>query len=409
MRRCTFFKACLLFFLQNQGFMKKNKIIFILIFNCVLSFLYGQDKKVVILDSLTNEPLNLVQIYYPSLQIGGITNEDGKAIIPIKEGIIKISHINYDTKTIGYKEFKFIDTLKLYPKLFTLNEVVIYSFDLKKKLSEVLKVYRDNYSEKNIMSYSTYKETNEVNDSLVRLFQIQLDWWSKNYIYDFNSKVEKFNKIKIKSIDYSKISPDSPFTAKGTILDNSDFLKFSYLNFLLYVIKYKTDNIVINSINNKNSLIQINFDGEMIEEGKTMYRFKNSSIVFKGNTIYNVILNMNYNNEITHTSVSKEGKVPYTSKIYSHSIELSFKKDHSNKLYIALYTSNILGEMKIYDNLKNIKISQSLMINKTKIGKRLKNTNFDLEKPFYKNLDIKTKSNDVKFLLTKKEIDFINE
>lgn len=386
-----------------------NKITWIIIFNLTISISNGQDKEMIIIDSLTQEPISFVQIYYPFLQIGGISNEDGKAIIPKKEGVIRISHINYDVEAFDYKELEKLDTLRLYPKQNVLNEVKIYPYDLKKKLSKVLNEYTKNYSSKNIINYSTYKETNKVNDSLMRLFQIQLNWWSKNYIYDFNSKVEKFNKFNIEKVDYSKISLDSPYTAKGAILDNKDFLKFCHLNFLLNIIRNNTEDIVINSVSKNNDFVEVNFDGKMLEGDKNIYNFKNSSITFKSNVIYNLKLNMVYGKDVIHKSVSKEGEIPYTSKINLHRIELSFKRNFSNKLHIGYFTSEISGDIKINENTKNIKISQKLLINKTEIGKKLKRSDFDLKKPFYKNVKKKSNSKDIKFKLTKKESDFINE
>lgn len=390
--------------------MKKNiEIILILFFNSVFIIIYGQDKEIVIIDSHTEKPVNLVQIYYPLLQTGGISNEDGKAIIPIKNEVLITSHINYNERKIDFEELERLDTLRLHPKQNVLNEVVIYNYDLKNKISEVLKEYTKHYSSKKIINHATYKETHEVNDSLVRLFQIQLDWWSKNYIYDFNSKVEKFNRLKVKNVDYSKIGLDTSYTAGGAGMDNSDFFKFCHLNFLLYIIRYKTKDIRINSVTKNGDFVQVNFDGKMIEDEKTIYNFKNSSITFKGNTIHNIRLNMKYTGEVNHKSVSIKYKIPYTSKVYLHKVELSFKKNFSDKLFLGLFKSEITGETEIYKNTSKITTSQKLLINKTEFGKRLKISDFDFKKHFHENLKEKNKSNNLKFRLTKKEIAFINE
>jgi hypothetical protein len=370
--------------------------------------LFSQSKELFILDSITKQPIDLVQVYYPSLSIGSITNKDGRLIIPKKTETLIISHINYNQKKILPYNLINIDTLYLEQRKNVLDEVIIYNYDLKKKLKDVLITYKDNYSIKNIINYTTYKETNRVNDSLVRLFQLQLSWWSKNYIFDFNSKIEKNNRLYLNNIDYSEISKDSPFTEKGATLGIKDFLKFCHLNFLLTIIIQNTDDIVINTINKENGYVKVNFDGTLKENGKSVYNFKNSYIIFNDNKIEFINLKMYYDQN-QYKSVSRNGKIPYKSLINSHEIILSFQKNLNNKLTIGYFTSILDGQISIEGNeSKKIKVSQNLLINKTLSGKKLKIKEINLNTPLYLSLSKDLKRNlKAKFLLTKEEEEFI--
>jgi len=161
--------------------MKKIISLIILFFNLSV---FSQSKEFILIDITTKEPIDLVQISYPELQIGSISNEDGRIRIPFRELNIFISHINYIEKTLSFNAFNKKDTLFLEPKTNQLNEIIISNLDLKAKISNILdNTYLKQYSTKKAINKSTYKETFRVNDSLTRLFQVQLDWWSKEYLF----------------------------------------------------------------------------------------------------------------------------------------------------------------------------------------------------------------------------------
>ena len=138
---------------------------------CITYTSFSQSKELVILDNNSKKPIDLVQVFYPSLEIGSISNADGKVKIPLLENEIIVSHINYIEKKFSFEFFKQKDTLFLIPKTNQLDEVVIYNLDLKQKFKEILEnSYLKKYSTKKIIHNCTYKETFSVNDSLSRLY-----------------------------------------------------------------------------------------------------------------------------------------------------------------------------------------------------------------------------------------------
>ncbi len=182
-----------------------KKITTILFILYCSSYAFSQSKEFIILDSLTNKPINLVHITYANLNIGSVSNTEGKIKIPLKKNSILISHINYREKALNYKDFVNKERIILSQKPIELNEIVVSNIKLKEKFSSILDTYLNVYSSKKIINYSTYKETFKVNDSLTRLFQTQLKWWSKNSLISFKKPIEKQNKIEIENVDYSKI------------------------------------------------------------------------------------------------------------------------------------------------------------------------------------------------------------
>ena len=96
---------------------------------------FSQSKEFVVVDKTTDKPIDLVQLFYPSLEIGSISNGDGKVKIPLLENEITVSHINYIERKLTFDQFKQKDTLFLAPKTNQLSEVVLYNLDLKQKFT----------------------------------------------------------------------------------------------------------------------------------------------------------------------------------------------------------------------------------------------------------------------------------
>ena len=160
------------------------KILITFFLVCVTYIGFSQSKELTILDNNSKKPIDLVQVFYPNLEIGSISNADGKVKIPLLEKEIFVSHINYTEKKFSFDFFKQKDTLFLNPKTNQLDEVVIYNLDLKQKFKDILEnSYLKKYSTKKVIHNCTYKETFSVNDSLSRLFQAQFDWFSKKFTF----------------------------------------------------------------------------------------------------------------------------------------------------------------------------------------------------------------------------------
>ncbi len=387
----------------------KRSILLIVMF--CSHFLFGQTKEFILVDDTTNEPIDLVQISYPALEIGSISNADGRIRIPLKEQNILVSHINYIEKTFAYNVFKKKDTLFLTPKTNQLDEIIVYNIDLKAKITNILKnTYLNQYSTEKSINKSTYNETFRVNDSLVRFFQVQLDWWSKEALFKGNKPIEDQNKIVLETVDYSKLKKiDSEFV-NGASVGNKDFFKFLHLNFLLSIFKELATDIEIKSVEKDEKSINIHFDATLIQNGEKMYDFKNSLMVFDVDykSINYLKLNMIYDSGLID-DVSKKSKIPYQRKTTKNTIELSFKKSKNNKLSLNYFIFEIEGIIKNKGFTNTVSSKQSLFILEHKIGEKIKKSNIDFEEPFYKNLPSNLKVSDVKILLTNEEKEFLQK
>jgi len=384
-------------------------------FFSMLSFclaIFSQSKEFILIDAISKKPIYLAQISYPKLEIGSISNKDGMIRIPLKENDIFISHINYNEKTLSYEVFSKKDTLFLFPKENQLNEIVISNIDLKAKISNILKnTYLEKYSTKRAINKSTYKEVFRLNDSLSRLFQIQMDWWSKKYLFIGNKPIDKENKIVIKSVDYSKIKKIASdfINANGAFVANENLFPFLHLNFLLSILEQYSSEFVVKSIDKQEKSIHIYFDATHVSKGKKMYHHKNSLLVF--DTDYSAIsyvkLNMIYVSDFEN-AVSRINKTPHKKKTTKHRVELSFKKLKNNKLRLNYFISEIEGVIKSKKFTDTISSKQSLFISESILGKKIRKNTIDFYAPFYESLPKDLKVNAVKIPLTKEEKRFLN-
>ena len=65
--------------------------------------------------------------------------------------------------------------------------------------------YFQKYSTKKVPNNSKFKKTFSVTDSLSRLFQAQVDWFSKYSLCKANSAMDKQNIVNLKSVSYDRI------------------------------------------------------------------------------------------------------------------------------------------------------------------------------------------------------------
>jgi len=311
---------------------------------------FSQSKEFVIVDNISKKPIDLAQIFYSNLEIRSISNEDGKIKIPLKKHKIIVSHINYIEKEFYFNDFKQKDTLFLIPKTNQLNEVVLYNIDLKQKFIDILEnSYLKKYRTKKVIHNSTYKEIFNVNDSLTRLFQIQLDWYSKNSLYKTDPTIDKQNIINIESIDYSKISKisNNDINVNAGYVENESFFQYLHLNYLLYILVNFTEEYEIKSVQKNGKSNNVYFNATLLQNGKKLYKHQNSLIVFDNDykSIKHLAFNMDYMSGFEEF-LSKKYKNPYEKKIENHTIELSFKKLKDNKYSISYFTSEVKGIIK---------------------------------------------------------------
>lgn len=380
---------------------------------CIAYTSFSQSKEFVILDNNSKKPIDLVQVFYPSLDIGGLSNADGKVKIPLLENEIITSHINYTQKKFTFDFFKQKDTLFLIPKTNQLDEVVIYNLDIKQKFKDILEnSYLKKYSTKKVIHNCTYKETFSVNDSLSRLFQAQLDWFSKNSLFKTNTAIDKQNIINLESVDYSKIIDldNSLASSKAAYVENKIFFQFAHLNLILELLINLTEDYEIESIQKNENTNTVYFNATLKQEGKIVYNHKNSLIVFDKDykAIKQLKFNMIYDTDF-EDDISKIYNIPYKKKTENHITELSFRKLKNGKYSISYYISKLKGIIKTENNTDKITSEQSLFVTESRLGKKLTKGNIDFYQPFYKNVPKSLKTNDVKILLTENEKYFLEK
>ena len=104
-----------------KGYKNKQSIITILLAPVVMA---GQAQQAMtVKDSITNEPISFVSVYFKD-QSGGYTDEHGVIAIPYEATRIRLSHICYETKNIE-KVTAESQTIYLVPKSITLGEVAV--------------------------------------------------------------------------------------------------------------------------------------------------------------------------------------------------------------------------------------------------------------------------------------------
>ena len=96
---------------------------FLLLLTMLLTATFGMSQTVIVKDSITNEPIPFVSVYFGN-DTGGYTDENGKITIPNEAAQIRLSHICYETKSIS-KITVDSQTIFLVPKSINLDEVAI--------------------------------------------------------------------------------------------------------------------------------------------------------------------------------------------------------------------------------------------------------------------------------------------
>ena len=96
---------------------------FLLLLTMLLTATFGMSQTIIVKDSITNESIPFVSVYFGN-DTGGYTDENGKITIPNEAEQIWLSHICYETKSIS-KITADSQTIVLAPKNITLGEVAV--------------------------------------------------------------------------------------------------------------------------------------------------------------------------------------------------------------------------------------------------------------------------------------------
>ena len=96
---------------------------FLLLLAMLFATTFGMAQTVIVKDSITNEPIPFVSVYFGNAS-GGYTDERGMIATPNEAAQIRLSHICYETKSIA-KVTTDLQTIFLIPKSINLGGVAI--------------------------------------------------------------------------------------------------------------------------------------------------------------------------------------------------------------------------------------------------------------------------------------------
>lgn len=377
------------------------KILFLILLFTATA-LPAQVAELTLLDASTKQPIPNVEAYYARSLNGTITNEEGKLRIAVENDSLTLSHIGYATKKIFTDKTFAKATIYLNPQEIQLEEVVLYNFDLKKRVKYVLDNYFKLYDTKAKILECTYKEKTIKNDKLIRLYQNQLNWWSKNYVYQVKEPLNKFTHIQLKSTDYSKIIGKEEDTSNELSLEQKRLIMYLHLNpYLVFLYNAKT--IDVKKVEKDNEYTIVTFDADF---GKFDLNVFNSVIYFDNQT--NAIKKIIFNQvPYTKEGFSEKSKIPYKSTPEFATWELTFTS-YKDKLLFSSFA--VKAKIRVeFEEKTYIYFSEENFLRTGIQNKHIKKEDrIDVEKPFFEYVT-PHKQGEAKFLLTKEEQEFINQ
>jgi len=377
-------------------------LFFILLF--ITTALPAQVAELTLFDATTHKAIPNAEVYYTNTLNGTITNEEGKAKITVENDTLTLSHIGYATKKIFTDKTFTKATLYLNPQEIQLDEVVLYNFDLKKKVKYVIDNYYKLYDSKSKILECTYREKYLKNDSLTRLYQVQLNWWSKDYIFHFKKTLNENVHIHLKNTDYSKISnPDEGINS--AFFEPEFVLAYLHLNFYLIILN-NAQNIEIKKVEKDKENTIVTFNADAYINKNEIVHLVNSMIYFDNTT--NAIKRIVFTQKpTTKKDISRKKKIPYIAIDNKATWDINFTPYKGKLLFSSfLVKGSVLFD---YEGRKDrANIEQFFLRTGITKGQIKKNDRIDVEKPFFEYVT-PHKQGEAKFLLTKEEQDFINQ
>ena len=384
-------------------------LFFILLFTTTA--LPAQVAELTLLDATTKQTIPNVEAYYTHSLNGTITNEEGKLRIAVENDTLTLSHIGYATKKIFTDKTFAKATIYLNPQEIQLDEVVLYNFDLQGKIDYIFNNYNNLYDTKTKILECTYREKFIRNDTLTRLYQLQLDWWSKFYGLNFKQPLDNNMQIHLKNTDYAKVSDykDIANSPKGAHLTTNSTYPYLFINTYLILIRECKNNIDITKIEKDKEFTKITFNAENVDkDNKVTMKLVNSEIYFDKAT--NAIKRVVFNNKTREKKedISEKFKIPYTYENKGFSVEINFSSYKDKLLFSSLFI-RANGAFEYQGKTDIVLIEQSFLRTGLQEGKRIKKSDrINIEKPFFEYVT-PHKQGEAKFLLTKEEQDFINQ
>lgn len=383
------------------------KILFLILLFTATA-LPAQVAELTLLDVSTKQPIPNVEAYYTRSLNGTITNEEGKLRIAVENDSLTLSHIGYATKKIFTDKTFAKATIYLNPQEIQLEEVVLYNFDLKKKVKYVLDNYFKLYDTKAKILECTYREKMIRNDTLTRLYQVQLDWWSKSYRYtSFKQPLEKLLQIRLKNIDYSKMLSQEEVAARSVHLERTPMFIYIFVNTYLSFIDQFGENIDIKKVEKNKEVTKVTFNADIVINKKLNLKLENSVLVFDNTT--NAVRKVIFNDihQGIKDKVSEKTNKPYKSITDNYRLELTLT-DYKGKLLFSSYYVRLIGAIEYKGKRDKLFLEHSFLRTGVQNKHIKKEDRIDIQKSFHEYIT-PHKQGEAKFLLTKEEQDFINQ
>ena len=383
------------------------KILFLILLFTATA-LPAQVAELTLLDASTKQPIPNVEAYYARSLNGTITNEEGKLRIAVENDSLTLSHIGYATKKIFTDKTFAKATIYLNPQEIQLEEVVLYNFDLKKKVKYVLDNYFKLYDTKAKILECTYREKFIRNDTLTRLYQVQLDWWSKSYRYtSFKQPLEKLLQIQLKNIDYSKMLSQEEVAARSAYVERTPMFMYLFVNTYLSFIDQFGENIDIKKVEKSNEVTKVTFNADIVINKKLNLKLENSVLVFDNTT--NAVRKVVFNDihQGIKDKVSEKTNKPYKSITDNYRLELTLT-DYKGKLLFSSYYVRLIGAVEYKGKRDKLFLEHSFLRTGVQNKHIKKEDRIDIQKSFHEYIT-PHKQGEAKFLLTKEEQDFINQ
>ena len=383
------------------------KILFLILLFTATA-LPAQVAELTLLDVSTKQPIPNVEAYYTRSLNGTITNEEGKLRIAVENDTLTLSHIGYATKKVFTDKTFAKATIYLNPQEIQLEEVVLYNFDLKKKVKYVLDNYFKLYDTNAKTLECTYREKMIRNDTLTRLYQVQLDWWSKSYRYtSFKQPLEKLLQIRLKNIDYSKMLSQEEGAARSVHLERKPMFIYLFVNTYLSLIDQFGENIDIKKVEKNKEVTKVTFNADIVINKKLNLKLENSVLVFDNTT--NAVRKVIFNDihQGIKDKVSEKTNKPYKSITDNYRLELTLT-DYKGKLLFSSYYVRLIGAVEYKGKRDKLFLEHSFLRTGVQNKHIKKEDRIDIQKSFHEYIT-PHKQGEAKFLLTKEEQDFINQ
>ena len=383
------------------------KILFLILLFTATA-LPAQVAELTLLDASTKQPIPNVEAYYARSLNGTITNEEGKLRIAVENDTLTLSHIGYATKKIFTDKTFAKATIYLNPQEIQLDEVVLYNFDLKKKVKYVLDNYFKLYDTKAKILECTYREKMIRNDTLTRLYQVQLDWWSKSYRYtSFKQPLEKLLQIQLKNIDYSKMLSQEEVAARSAYVERKPMFIYLFVNTYLSFIDQFGENIDIKKVEKNKEVTKVTFNADIVINKKLNLKLENSVLVFDNTT--NAVRKVIFNDihQGISDKISEKTKVPYKSITDNYRLELTLT-DYKGKLLFSSYYVRLIGAVEYKGKRDKLFLEHSFLRTGVQNKHIKKEDRIDIQKSFHEYIT-PHKQGEAKFLLTKEEQEFITQ